>query len=91
MFYEDYYMKKGIQFKKGNVLSSFEFDDSGKVLFLLPLRTKQPPFNLSRIECLERALFTQYIDNRQNLPLRIRMVIFGTMNLRGLSFSITSC
>lgn len=31
MFYEDYYMKKGIQFKKGNVLSSFEFDDSGKV------------------------------------------------------------
>ena len=30
-FYEDYYTKKGIQFRKGNVLSSFECDDSGKV------------------------------------------------------------
>jgi len=30
-FYEEYYMKKGIQFRKGNVLSSFESDDSGKV------------------------------------------------------------
>lgn len=30
-FYEDYYTKKGIQFRKGDVLSSTECDDSGKV------------------------------------------------------------
>lgn len=30
-YYEDYYMKKGIQFRKGNVLSSFECDESDKV------------------------------------------------------------
>jgi monodehydroascorbate reductase (NADH) len=34
-FYEDYYTKKGIQFRKGNVLSSFECDDSGKVSLAL--------------------------------------------------------
>lgn len=32
-YYEDYYMKKGIQFRKGNVLSSFECDESDKVSF----------------------------------------------------------
>lgn len=33
-FYEDYYTKKGIEFRKGNVLSSFECDESGKVPLL---------------------------------------------------------
>ena len=30
-FYEDYYMQKGVQFIKGNVMSSFECDSDKKV------------------------------------------------------------
>ncbi|XVE83975.1 hypothetical protein DITRI_Ditri16bG0132100 [Diplodiscus trichospermus] len=31
-YYEDYYQSKGVKFIKGTVLSSFEFDSSGKVM-----------------------------------------------------------
>ena len=31
-FYEEYYERKGIQFKKGNVIDSFESNDLGQVL-----------------------------------------------------------
>lgn len=30
-YYEDYYKDKGVKFVKGTVLTSFEFDSSGKV------------------------------------------------------------
>lgn len=33
-YYEDYYKSKGVNFIKGTVLSSFDFDSNGKVLFL---------------------------------------------------------
>lgn len=33
-FYEDYYKSKGVNFIKGTVLSSFDFDSNGKVCFL---------------------------------------------------------
>lgn len=31
-YYEEYYKEKGIKFIKGTVLTSFDFDSSGKVL-----------------------------------------------------------
>ena len=30
-YYEEYYKSRGIKFVKGTVLSSFDFDDNGKV------------------------------------------------------------
>lgn len=32
-FYEDYYKSKGVKFIKGTVLSSFETDSNGKVIY----------------------------------------------------------
>lgn len=30
-YYEEYYKSRGVNFVKGTVLSSFDFDDNGKV------------------------------------------------------------
>lgn len=38
-YYEEYYKSRGVNFVKGTVLSSFDFDDNGKVhqFFLLEI------------------------------------------------------
>jgi len=41
-YYEEYYKSRGVNFVKGTVLSSFDFDSNGKVLELF--------FNISSLE-----------------------------------------
>lgn len=33
-YYEEYYKSRGVNFIKGTVLSSFDFDSNGKVLYI---------------------------------------------------------